>query len=199
MTQKTQTIKTISTLSILLLIMVGLSGCTTNQTTNQTTKTTSSLIGTWTGSLQLPPFGGGMNATITQITFTTNQTEMKLSDQTRSFTMNYTYTTTSDTITLTPMRTNRNGFQGRGSFNGTTPPNGTMFPGNSTNLPNGTQPPGNGTWPPGGETPPFNGTGPMNGTPPGDMRQSMTITLIYTMDTNSQELVLNNKRFIKIQ
>ncbi len=188
MTQKTPTIKTISTLSIVLLIIVDLSGCITNQTTHQTTnETTSSLIGTWTGSLQLPLFGTGMNATMTEITFTTNQTVMKLSDGMRSFTMNYTYIITSDTIMLTPMMTNRNGFQGRDPFNGTIPPNGT-------------QPPGNGTRPPTGGTPPFNETGLINGTrPPGDIRQSLTITLSYTVDKNTQSLRLNNVWFTKVQ
>lgn len=201
MTQKTHTTKVICTLFFVSLVMVGLSGCTTNQTTHQTTnETTNSLIGTWTGSLQLSLFEAGMNTTMTQITFTTNQTNMKLSDGMRSFTMNYTYTTTSDTITLTPMMIKREGSQGRDPVNGTIPPNGTMFPGNGTIRPNVTQPPENGSWPPIGGTPQFNETEPRNRThPPGDMRQSMTITLRYTVDNDTQSLLLNSVRFTKVQ
>jgi len=75
----------------------------------------------------------------------------------RSFSMNYTYTVNGDSLVLTSLMNDRNGFGGRPPFNGTMPPNGTRPLGNWTGPPNGTQPQGNGTWPP-------NGTNPHNGT-----------------------------------
>jgi hypothetical protein len=200
MKQQTKTITLLFINSIVLFALVSLSGCTTNQTKNQTTNEyANSLIGTWAGTLQIPMFGGENNTTVTQISFTMNRSEMILSGAEKTLTMNYTYIATSDTLTLTPLMTERNGFTGGEPFNGTAPPNGTMFPRNRTSPPNGTLPPGNGTLPPNGGNP-YNGSWPSNGTrPQGDMRQSMTVTLSYTLDKEAGILLLNNARFTKIQ
>ena len=144
-------------------------------------------------------FGGGNNATVSQITFTSDRTEMLLTSGYRTFTMNYTYAQTSDTIVLTPIMNDRNGFAGKEPLNRTLPPNGTQFHGNKTWSPNGTQPPGNGTWPPNGMNP-YNGTWPSDGTrPPGDNMPSMTVSFNYAVDEEATVLFLNNVQFKKVQ
>jgi len=200
MNRKTKRIQLVSVGGIVLCILVGLSGCTTNQTEKQTTNDNAkTLLGTWTGSLQMPLFSGENNTTLSQIIFTSDSTEMFLTSGKRTFTMNYTYTATSDTLTLTPLMNQRNGFGSREPFNGTAPPNGTLFPGYGTIPPNGTRPPGNETWPLNGTNPPFNRTWPSNGTrPPGEMRPSMTITFNYVVDEQARVLLLNNVQFTKV-
>ena len=147
----------------------------------------------------MPMFGAGSNVSVSQITFTNNRTEMILTSQNRTFTLNYTYSATRDTLVLTPLITERNRFAEREPFNGTIPPNATQPPGTWTISPNGTQPPGNGIWPPNGTTP-FNGTDPSNWTrPPGYNPSSMTITFLYAFDEGSSVLYLNNEQFIKVQ
>jgi hypothetical protein len=198
MKKKTNVVQIVFVTSAIVLTIVGLSGCTSNTAEdNDLNDQTTTLVGTWVGTLQIPLFGGNSNATVSQITFTGNRTEMMLSSGGRTMTMNYTYTTTSETIVLTPVM-ERSGFPSQGSFNGTFPQNGTMPPRNETWSPNGTRPPGNGTWPPNGENP-YNGTSPSNGTrPTGNIRPSMTITFTYAFNKEPTVLYLNNNRFTKV-
>jgi hypothetical protein len=133
----------------MVLALVSLSGCTTNQNeTQNTNETINTFLGTWTGTLQMPMFGGENNASVSQIIFTSDRAEMIFGDGNRSFSMNYTYTVNSDSLVLTPMMNDRTELDGRPSFNGTSPGNETRPPGNWTAPSNGTQPPENGTWPP---------------------------------------------------
>ena len=91
MSQKTKIIQIFLTNGIILLALMNLSGCTTNQNENQNTnKNVNTLLGTWVGSIQIPMFGGGNNATVSQITFMNDRTEMVLTSGNRTFTMNYT-------------------------------------------------------------------------------------------------------------
>jgi ABC-type Fe3+-hydroxamate transport system substrate-binding protein len=179
---------------MILFILVNLSGCTTNQNENQNpNENVNTFLGTWVGTLQMPMFGGRGNTSISQITFTSDQAEVILTSDGRTFSMNYTYTTNGDSLILTPTMTDRAGFPGGQPFNGTIPPNGTRPPGNWTWLPNGTQPQGNGSWP-------QNGTNPFNGTrPPGENRQSMTVSFRYTFDKDARVLFLNTVQFTKVQ
>jgi ABC-type Fe3+-hydroxamate transport system substrate-binding protein len=174
--------------AMIVIVLVNLSGCTTNQNENQrTNNTVNTLLGTWVGTLQIPMFGGRSNTSISQITFTSTLAEMTLSNQERTYSMNYSYTINGNSLILTPIMTNRNGFPGGQPFNRSTPPNGTHLPGNWSGSPNGTQPPGNRTWP-------FNGSRPS-----GDTRPSMTITLTYIFDVQTKELYLNNAQFTKVE
>jgi len=198
MSKKTKIIQ-ILLVNVVLLVVVCLSGCTTSTTEDQSAnEPTNAFLGTWVGTLQMPLFGGGSNATVSQITFTSDRTVMVFSSGERTFTMNYSYKATGDTLVLTPIMVIRNGSSGTESFNGSRPPNGTMFPGNGTLPPNGTQPPGNGTWPPrGGDQ--NNGSWPSNGTrPPRDTRPSTTVSFTYVVSEEARELYLNNVRFIKV-
>jgi ABC-type Fe3+-hydroxamate transport system substrate-binding protein len=200
MSRKVKAIQLFFTNGIILFALVSLSGCTTNQNENQNTnENVNAFLGTWVGTLEMPMFGGESNASVSQITFTSDRAEVILTSENRTFSMDYTYTTNGDSLILTPTMIDRNGFPGGQSFNGTMPPNGTRPPGNWTWSPNGTQPPGNGTWPPNG-TNPYNGTWPSNGTrPPGDNRPSMTVSFIYAVDEEARVLYLNNEQFTKVQ
>ncbi len=200
MSQKTKKIQLIFINGMVLVAMVGLSGCTSNQIEDQiTNENVNTLLGTWRGTLQMPMFDEKNNATISQISFIKNRTEMVLRSENRTFTMNYTYTATNDTLVLTPLMTDRNGFPDREQFNGTLSPNMTMFPGGGAVPPNGTQPPGDRTWPPNG-TNPYNGTWPSNRTrTPGDMRLSMTVSFSYAVEEETRMLLLNNVQFTKVQ
>jgi hypothetical protein len=199
MSRKTKIVQIFLTNGIILLALVSLSGCTTNQNENQNTnKNVNALLGTWVGSIQIPMFSGGNNATVSQIAFTSDRTEMVLTSGNRTFTMNYTYSVNGDSLVLIPMMNDRNGFGGRPPFNGTFPDSGTRPPGNWTRPPNGTQPPGNGTWQPNGVNP-FNGTWSSNGTrPAGNNQPSMTVSFIYAFEEEARVLFLNNVKFIKV-
>jgi len=179
--------------------VVGLSGCTSYQNGDKNTdETTTAFLGTWVGALQIPMLGGNSTVTISQITFLNNRSEMVLIGGNRTFTMNYTYSVSSDTVVLTPILNDRNGLGRRDPFNGTLPPNGTKFPENRTFPPNGTQPPGNGTWLPNG-TNPNNGTWLFNGTQsPRNNQLSMTLSIRYSFNKEKTVLTLNDILYTKL-
>lgn len=174
-----------------------LSGCTSNQTETQNINNSKQVfIGTWVGTLQIPMFGAGRNATVSQISFTTDCATMVLTNDNRTFSMNYSYAVNSDSLVLTPMIQDPGMFPERRLQNETNPWNGTYPP--EVLPPNGTQPPGDGFAPNG--TNPSNGTWPSNGTRlPRENRASMTLTFLYTFNEEVMVLLLDGIAFMKVQ
>jgi hypothetical protein len=161
---------------MVFLAVVSLSGCVNNQNTGSDL---GKFIGTWTGNKEISMFGGGSNASITQLTFTENIVEATLNSEQGTYTMNYTYNAQGDKLVLEPKFTGVGGFPGRQSYNRTRPYNGTR--------PNGTR---NGT------RPPYNdGSGqPFGGQPP-----SMSISFDYSFNEGYTVLYLDGSQFTKIQ
>jgi hypothetical protein len=172
----------------IFLSIVSLSGCVDNQNTG--VEYQSKFFGTWTGTLEIPMFGGGNNSNITQIMFMENIVAATLSSEQGSFTMNYTYSVEGDMLVLEPNFDRRGG-----APNGQSPD--AQFP-NGPRQWAGTQPP-NGTWSPNDTWSP-NGTGPPNnGQPPGGERPSMSISFIYSFNEENSILFLNGTQFIKVK
>jgi hypothetical protein len=173
-----------------IVILVSLCGCTSNQNTNET-KT--QLSGTWAGNVEIPMSGGITNASVTQITFTTNTAELTLKNTQGSSTMNYTFTINGNTLVLQPTFSDIRGFPGQPPQNGTRPWNDTTRPPmNETWLTNGTRPE-NGTRP-------GNWTRPENGTwNPGGGQQPMSMSFTYSLNEEHTVLYLNGAEFRKVQ
>ncbi len=178
--------------------LLHLSGCTSNQIETQNIDNSQQeFIGTWVGTLQIPMFGADENATMSQISFTTDCATIVLTNDNRTFSRNYSYSVNNDSLILTPMIRDRGMFPGGRLQNETNPWNGTSP--SEVLPPNGTQPPGDGFWPPNG-TNPSNRTWPSNGTrPPGENRASMTLTFLYTFDEEATVLLLDGIVFMKVQ
>ncbi len=182
-----------------VLTLSTLSGCTSNQTQDKTTGNV--ILGTWRGTTQI---SGGFQRndttamTVSQVTFRNSDLELTVESPRGTFSMNYTYAFTGDTLVLRPESTG-NPFGGQSPFNGSRPWNGS-------GRWNGTRPPGNGTWPPNGTAPPFNGTMPWNRTRPGnwsqgaeDRRSFMQLSMTYSWDEQTQTLYLNGSAFTKVR
>ena len=176
-----------------IVILVSLSGCTSNQNTNG-----NNLSGTWVGSVGMSMFGGQNNSSVSQIMFTDDKAEITSKSDRGTFTMEYTYSVNGDVLVFEPKFTNRNGFPGGQSNNGSLPPNGT-------GPWNGSRPPSNGTWAPNGTRPdnstwPSNRTRPNNGTwNPGNGRPSMSVSFTYSFNEEYTILYLNGATFKKVQ
>ncbi len=174
--------------AVFIVILVSISGCTSNQNTNETI---TQLSGTWMGNVEMSMFGSGGNASVSQITFTSNTAELTMDSSQRSFTINYTYIVNGNTIVLKPKFGNRGGFPGQPPQNGTFPWNNTTRPPMNETWPNGTQP---SNW-----SRPGNWTGPMNRTGnPGGTQPSMSITFTYSVNEDHTVLYLNGAEFRKI-
>jgi hypothetical protein len=183
---------------VLFLAMVSLSGCTTTRTADQSTiRATNNLIGTWAGNVEVP-MGASNNTPVSQLTFQDSTVKVAFLNERGTFTMNYTYSVSGETLVLQPA------FPGRGGLGGSQPFNGTR-PWNGTGQWNGTRPPGNETWSPNGTRPyngswPSNWTRPGNGTQfPGNGRSSMEISFTYYLDEQNNILFLNGSPFTKVQ
>jgi len=172
---------------MVFLAVVSLSGCVNNQNTGSDL---GKFIGTWTGNKEISMFGGGSNASITQLTFTENIVEATLSSEQGTYTMNYTYNAQGDKLVLEPKFTGVGGFPGRQSYNRTRPYNGTRPPNETWN---GTLPPTNGTWPPNGTQPPNGGQ-----QSPGSERPSMSTSFIYGFNEAYDVLYLDGSQFKKV-
>jgi hypothetical protein len=186
----------------LLVILVNVCGCTSKQNTNETAI---QLSGTWVGNVEIPMSGGIMNASVSQITFTSTTSELTLNSIQGSFTMNCTYTMNGNTLVLQPTFRNIGGFLGQPPQNGIPPgDNATRPPMNDTWPTNGTRPPVNDTWP-------MNGTRPGNGTQPGNWTRLgngtwnpgggqllMPLSFTYTLNEEQTVLYLNGAEFRKV-
>ncbi len=198
MNEKTKTMLITILVGMMFFSVIHLSGCTSNQTETQNINNSQQVyIGTWVGTLQIPMFGAGKNATMHQISFTTDSATMIVTNDNRTFSMNYSYVVNIDSLVLTPMLQSQGMFSERRPQNETSPWNGTYQPG--LLPPNGTQPPGDGFWPLNG-TNPHNRTWLSNGTrPSGENPASMTLTFLYTFDEEATVLLLDGKAFMKVQ
>jgi hypothetical protein len=187
--------KNASSYSILICItiflsIISLSGCVENQ--NNVGQNLSKFIGTWTGNLEIPMFGGSNNTTINKLVFTETYVTAYLTSERGTFSMNYSYKTEGDKLTLEPEIFNNGGPSNRQSFNHSLPFNDTQPPYNGTWPPNGTMPPNN-TWS-------HNGTRPYDGGQfPYNQRPNMTTTFDYSFNEEFNVLYLNDSQFIKIQ
>jgi len=174
-----------------LMVLVSLSGCTStsHQNTNQTT---TQLTGIWVGTVQISTFGGRGNSSISQITFGGNTAEVTLESSQGSFTMNYTYATNGNTLSLTPNFNGRGGFPGRMPQNGTHSWNNTARPPMNETWPNGTRP---GNW-----TRPSNWTASGNQTwNPGEGQRSLFVSFTYSLNADRTILTLNGAEYRKVQ
>jgi hypothetical protein len=180
-----------------IVILVSLCGCTSNQNTN---KTETQLSGTWIGNVEMSGFGRGENTSISQLKFMSNTAELTLENAQGSFIMNYTFTVNENSLVLQPIFSDRGGFPGQPSQNGTFPWNDTTRPPMNETWPiNGTRPPMNETWPTNG-TRPGNWTRTENGTRnPGGRQQPMSISFSYSLNEEHTILYLNGVEFRKLQ
>ena len=169
----------------IFLSIVSFSGCVDNQ--NTVGEELVKFIGTWTGNMEIPIFGGGNNSIITKLIFMENIVEMTMTSERGNYTTNYTYTIEGDKLVLVPKFDNNQGFFGRPSFNDTRP-------WNDTRPFNDTRPPNNSTWPPNRTQPPNDGQ-----QLPGGQRPSMSISFFYNFNNEYNVLYLNESQFIKFK
>jgi hypothetical protein len=175
---------------IIFLSIFNLSGCVSNQSTG--VKDLDKFIGTWTGTLEIPMFGGINNSTVTQLIFMENIVIVDMTSERGNFTMNYTYNVEGEKLVLEPKFINNGGPVNRQPFNESSPFNDSRPPINESWPQNGTIPP-NDTWSP-NDTRPFNGE-----QLPYGQRPNMSISFIYSFNEEFNILYLDESQFIKIQ